>query len=112
MSRPAVDVDAVLAVEIDVLSDRLASYRRKADKRAARKGDRDDHADRLCEWAEIRLENLRAARETVRAMTRPLLSFPSLPPGFVFGGAVPCDVCGAGPADNCDTSVHFAAGQA
>lgn len=52
----------VLDQEIELYVDRLAKYRRKADAVNRRRGERDIHADRLCEYAEHRLKLLREAR--------------------------------------------------
>lgn len=47
---------------------RLARYRGKADSTAARKGERDIHADRLCEWAELERAKALQARTAVAAL--------------------------------------------
>lgn len=60
------DDDVVIALldeEIALYQGRLAKYRRKADARRDRKGERDMHADRLCEWAEHRLVKFIQARD-------------------------------------------------
>lgn len=65
MTTPVV---TILDAEIKVIADRLAGYRKGADKAAAKKGRRVDEADRLCEWAEHRLKELRCARDRVAEM--------------------------------------------
>jgi hypothetical protein len=52
----------ILDAEIRVIADRLAGYRKAADKVAIKKGRRVDEADRLCDWAEHRLSEMRRAR--------------------------------------------------
>ena len=65
MTTPVI---TILDAEIKVIADRLAGYRKGADKAAAKKGRRVDEADRLCEWAEHRLKELRCARDRVAEM--------------------------------------------
>lgn len=55
----------VLDDEIEVISQSLSRHRARADRTAARKGERDIHADRVCDWAEYRRDRLRAARAEV-----------------------------------------------
>lgn len=60
----------ILDDEIEVISQSLSRYRSRADRTAARKGERDIHADRVCDWAEYRRDRLRAARaEIARLIT-------------------------------------------
>lgn len=61
MSGPA----EVIARELAFLDERLASYRRKADSIAARRGDRVAAADDLVERTEQRREDMRATSATV-----------------------------------------------
>jgi hypothetical protein len=61
LRRPPALVE-VLDYEIECVKDRLAQARRRADKRALKIGARDINADRVVEWAEVRLAHLRAAR--------------------------------------------------
>lgn len=65
MTTPVV---TILDAEIKVISDRLAGYRKAADRQAIKKGRRVDEADRLCDWAEHRLKELRCARDRVAEM--------------------------------------------
>ncbi|WP_329845732.1 hypothetical protein [Stenotrophomonas sepilia] len=55
----------ILDDEIEVISQSLSRYRSRADRTAARKGERDIHADRVCDWAEYRRDRLRAARAEI-----------------------------------------------
>lgn len=55
----------ILDDEIEVISQSLSRHRSRADRTAARKGERDIHADRVCDWAEYRRDRLRAARAEV-----------------------------------------------
>lgn len=65
MTTPVV---TILDAEIKVITDRLAGYRKAADRQAIKKGHRVDEADRLCDWAEHRLKELRCARDRVAEM--------------------------------------------
>ena len=64
----AEEVLAVLTVNADEWGKRLAKFREKADRTAARKGERDIHADRLCEWAEWQRAKALSAHTAVAAM--------------------------------------------
>lgn len=55
----------VLDDEIEVISQSLSRHPARADRTAARKGERDIHADRVCDWAEYRRDRLRAARAEI-----------------------------------------------
>lgn len=55
----------VLDDEIEVISQSLPRHRARADRTAARKAERDIHADRVCDWAEYRRDRLRAARAEI-----------------------------------------------
>jgi len=72
MTTPVIKI---LDAEIKVIADRLAGYRKGADKAAAKKGRRVDEADRLCEWAEHRLKELRCARDRINALLMADLRF-------------------------------------
>jgi len=65
MTTPVV---TILDAEIKVITNRLAGYRKGADKAAAKKGCRVSEADRLCEWAEHRIAELKSARDRVQEM--------------------------------------------
>ena len=65
MTTPVV---TVLDAEIKVIADRLAGYRKGADKAAIKKGRRVDEADRMWDWAEHRLKELRCARDRIAEM--------------------------------------------
>ena len=67
-NAPEVDVLAVLDGSASEWSRRLVRYRRDADKANARKGARDIHADRVCEWAEVEREKVLQARAAVAAL--------------------------------------------
>lgn len=55
----------VIDDEIEVISQSLSRHRARADRTASRKGERDIHADRVCDWAEYRRDRLRAARAEI-----------------------------------------------
>lgn len=61
-----VEALGVLQREREVICDSLARYRRKADKVRETRGERDIHADRLCEWAEARKSAMEGAIEAIR----------------------------------------------
>lgn len=67
MSAP-IDVLAVIDAEIRILQAKLAKYRQRADQACKRLGGRSCSADRLCDWAEMRLDALNKARSAIAEM--------------------------------------------
>lgn len=67
MSVP-IDVLAVIDAEIRILQAKLGKYRQRAERACKRLGERSCAADRLVDWAAMRLDALTKARAAIAAL--------------------------------------------
>lgn len=74
---PKMDVLRVIDSEIRILSERLGRYHQRADKAWRRRGVRCSEADRLCDWAQMRLEALTKARADIADLLQANQRWPS-----------------------------------